>query len=82
MELLRQQAASGRGVIAVLHDLGLAARFCDRLLLLDRGRVAASGSADEVLDPDLLTRCYGVTVRRIEEDGVVLVVPWTDPHKP
>ena len=81
MELLRQQAASGRGVIAVLHDLGLASRFCDRLLLLDRGRVAASGSPAEVLDPDLLTRCYGVTVRCIEKDGIVLVVPWTDPRE-
>lgn len=79
MRLLREQASAGRGVIAVLHDLSLAARFCDRLLLLDRGRVAASGVPADVLDPGLLSRCYGVKVRRIEQDGALLLVPWAAP---
>lgn len=48
--------------VAVLHDLTLAARYCDDLLLLHQGRVAAAGSSEDVLQPDLLRDVYGVTV--------------------
>src|SRR5690606_16951198 len=44
LALAREQAASGVGVLAVLHDLNLAARTCDRLVLLAEGRVAAAGA--------------------------------------
>ncbi|CAM3649429.1 ABC transporter ATP-binding protein [Cohnella lubricantis] len=46
-------------VVAVLHDLNLAALYCDRLLLLDRGRIIGIGSPEEILTPDLLTGVYG-----------------------
>jgi iron complex transport system ATP-binding protein len=56
--------------VVVLHDLNLAARYCDDLVLLDGGRVAGAGTVDEVLDPDLLTRVYGIGVRRLDDgDG-------------
>ena len=42
--------------VIVLHDLNLAARACDRLVLLDQGRLVASGPCEEVLQPDLLSR--------------------------
>jgi iron complex transport system ATP-binding protein len=60
MELLLQHAKNGGAVIVVLHDLTLAARFCDRLLLLHHGKVAASGSVTDVLKPDVLAAVYGV----------------------
>ncbi len=60
MELLRAQAARGGAVVAVLHDLTLAARFCDRLVLLDRGRVVAEGAPPAVLTAETLARVYGV----------------------
>jgi iron complex transport system ATP-binding protein len=60
MELLRAQAARGGAVVAVLHDLTLAARFCDRLVLLDGGRVAAEGAPTQVLTAQTLARVYGV----------------------
>ena len=60
MELLRGHASRG-AVIAVLHDLTLAARFCDRLVLLHSGKVAAQGKPSEVLTPDNLARVYSVT---------------------
>ena len=60
MELLRDAAAKGAGVVAVLHDLGLAARFCDRLQLLDGGRTVATGPADQVLTEDTIRRVYHV----------------------
>ena len=74
LALAREQAAAGVGVLAVLHDLNLAARACDRLVLLSRGKVAAEGSPSDVLRPDLLSATYGaaVTVLR-SEDGPVIV---------
>ena len=52
--------------VVVLHDINLAARYCDDVLVLDRGRVAAHGPCDEVLTPALLQEIYGVGVERIE----------------
>lgn len=60
--------------VVVLHDLNLAARYCDDVVLLSEGRVAGSGTVDEVLDPDLLTRVYGIGVRRVDAaDGLHLL---------
>jgi iron complex transport system ATP-binding protein len=75
MELLRTQVARGGAVVAVLHDLTLAARFCDRLVLLDRGRVAAEGAAGEVLTPEALARVYGVTAAFGSDADGPYVVP-------
>ncbi len=61
MTTFRRQAASGRGVLVALHDLGLAARWCDRVVLLDAGRVAAAGPPAEALSPDRLGAVFGVT---------------------
>lgn len=64
MELLRGQARRGGTVIAILHDLSLAERYADRLLLLHGGRVAAAGTAADVLTDRNLARVYGI--RRVE----------------
>ena len=50
-ELKRLAGKKGRTVIAVLHDLNLAARFCDRVTMLSRGTVHASGTVEETLTP-------------------------------
>ncbi|MFC4596654.1 heme ABC transporter ATP-binding protein [Cohnella hongkongensis] len=55
----RWQRDSGRTVVAVLHDLNLAAQYCDRLLVLRDGRAAAEGPPGEVLVPDLVQDVYG-----------------------
>ena len=60
MEILRDQATRGVLVIAVLHDLGLAARYCDRLMMIDRGRLVADGPPDAVLTPERLRETYGI----------------------
>lgn len=60
--------------IVVLHDLNLAARYCDDVLLLSEGRVAGAGTVEEVLDPELLTEVYGIGVRRVDDaDGLHLL---------
>ena len=60
--MLRSVAAAGRGVVLVVHDLGLAARIADDVVLLKRGRVVAAGAADAVLTADLIGETYGITV--------------------
>jgi iron complex transport system ATP-binding protein len=61
MELLVDlNERDGTTVLAVLHDLGMAAHFFPRLVLLDRGRVAADGTPDEVLTPDRIRDVFGV----------------------
>jgi iron complex transport system ATP-binding protein len=64
LELLNVASRLGVTVIATLHDINIAARWCDRVCLVDRGRVRALGAADTVLDPALLAAIYGVTVDR------------------
>jgi iron complex transport system ATP-binding protein len=59
---LRELAASGRAVVAVLHDLNLAAEYCDRLLLLKSGRVAAFGATGDVLTYANLKAVYETEV--------------------
>jgi len=61
MELLVDlNERDGTTVLAVLHDLGMAAHFFPRLVLLDRGRVVADGTAGEVLTPDRIRDVFGV----------------------
>ena len=67
--------SDGLTVVAAMHDLGLAARFADRLLLLDRGRVVACDEPSRVLAPDLLSRVYGSPLRVHDLDGQLIVVP-------
>lgn len=74
MEVLRAYADEGRTVVAVLHDLSLAARHCDRLILLDKGRVKADGTPDEVLTPRNLRETYRIEAL-IGGEGERFVLP-------
>jgi iron complex transport system ATP-binding protein len=62
MELLRRLAAEGLTIVAALHDLNLAAAYCDRMALLSGGRLLACGEPAEVLRPDLIRQAYGTAV--------------------
>ena len=69
MEVLRAYANDGRMIVAVLHDLSLAARYCDRLVLLDNGKVKADGAPAEVLTPQNLRETYRVEAMFGGEDA-------------
>jgi iron complex transport system ATP-binding protein len=69
MAALREHATGGGGVMVVLHDLNLAARFCDRLVLLDRGRIAAQGPVWDVLRNPVLAAAYSVNIEVLEQQG-------------
>ncbi|WBB61897.1 heme ABC transporter ATP-binding protein [Streptomyces sp. WMMC500] len=77
LQLLRSLAAHGTAVVTVLHDLGQAARFCDRLTLLHAGRIAAAGTPADVLTEPLISAAYGVqaAVRADEDTGALRVTP-------
>jgi iron complex transport system ATP-binding protein len=77
----RRQAQQGRAVLAVLHDLNLAAAFADELILMSRGQIAARGTARDVLSDELLSRAYGCEVRtnKTPAAGVPFVLPHAAP---
>lgn len=60
LEILRDRAHKGAGVLAVIHDLALAERFMDRLILMNAGQIVADGSPAAVLTPDRLAAIYRI----------------------
>jgi iron complex transport system ATP-binding protein len=78
MTVLRRAAASGTLVIVVTHDLGLAARFADHVLVLDRGRLVGQGRPQQALSDDLLADVFRVRAYRAEHDGARVIVPWAE----
>jgi iron complex transport system ATP-binding protein len=75
MAALREFAAAGRGVLVSLHDLGLAARWCARLILMDRGRLVADGPPEVVLTPERLAAVYGITAHLSRDEHGPLILP-------
>jgi ABC-type cobalamin/Fe3+-siderophores transport system ATPase subunit len=74
MELLQAHAVQGGAVIAALHDLSLAARFCTRLVLMHHGKLIAEGEPIDVLTPENLAKVYGISAHvDCREDGVVII---------
>jgi iron complex transport system ATP-binding protein len=69
LSLFRSLAAEGVGVVATLHDLTLAARLADQLVVLSAGRIVAAGAPGDVLTAGLLADVYGVEAGVIEHPG-------------
>lgn len=59
LQLAREVAADSAAVVVVLHDLNLAARYADRVLMLAEGRIQADGPPAELVRPELVERIYG-----------------------
>jgi len=77
LDLARRLSREGFAVIAVLHDLNLAAQFADRIALLVGGRMLGIGSPAEVLQPSTLSEAYGMRARVLPHPD--LGVPWVLP---
>lgn len=73
LDLLRAEATAGAAVVVTLHDLGLAARSCDRVLVLDHGRVAAEGAPIEALSPAVLASVFRLDGALIETSAGLVV---------
>jgi iron complex transport system ATP-binding protein len=76
----RSAADRGVAVLAVLHDLNLAARAADRVVLLSAGRVVADGPPDQVFDEARLRAVYGAEVRVRSVDGAPTMLPSLPPR--
>jgi iron complex transport system ATP-binding protein len=75
LDVLREQARGGASVVAVMHDLPLAARFADRVLLMREGRIEADGAPRDVLTPAQLANSFGIEASVTERDGALLITP-------
>lgn len=62
LQAVREFADRGAAVLVILHDLNLAARYCDRILLLENGRPVALDTPEQVLRPDTLQAVFGLEV--------------------
>ncbi|MDO5641214.1 MAG: ABC transporter ATP-binding protein [Paracoccus sp. (in: a-proteobacteria)] len=78
LELVRRlNREGGRSIVVVLHDLNLAARYADHVVLFDQGRVIAQGGVDAVLTAPLLSRVYGIELQVLHPEGLdfPIIVP-------
>ncbi|WP_374229941.1 heme ABC transporter ATP-binding protein [Rhodococcus sp. F64268] len=84
MQVVRSRADHGHAVVVVLHDLGLAAAYADRICVLEKGLLVADGSPGAVLTEELLSRVYDYPVRvsAHPETGTPLVLPHRDRSAP
>lgn len=77
MEAVHRITAEGRTVLIVIHDLGIAARYCDELIALADGRIQAMGPARQVITKELVDRLYHteVDILTAPGDGAPVIVP-------
>ena len=75
MEILKALTLSDCGVMVVMHDLSLALRYCDRLILLDNGIMIGQDTPDNLLNDDNLARVFGISATRWSDKGENFIVP-------
>jgi iron complex transport system ATP-binding protein len=75
---LRQAADNGALVIVVTHDLGLAARFADTVLVLSEGRLVSQGAPAAALSDEIMAGVFRVRAYRAEYQREAVIVPWTE----
>jgi iron complex transport system ATP-binding protein len=78
MKSLRTAADQGTLVIVVTHDLGLAARFADSILVLSGGRLVSQGAAAEALSEQVVADVFRISAYRAEYQREAVIVPWAD----
>lgn len=75
MQLLQKESSSSRSVVAVMHDLTLAARFCHELILMDKGGIIAQGKPHDVLNAENLKQVYNISTYDSSSD-IPMILPW------
>jgi iron complex transport system ATP-binding protein len=76
MTNLRNAADGGMLVIVVTHDLGLAARFADTVLVLSEGRLVSQGTPAEALSERIMAEIFRISAYRAEHQREAVIVPW------
>ncbi len=67
----RRRVGRGLGVLAVLHDLNMAARYADRVAIIENGRLTALGPTRPILDPERLSAVFATPIVRVEAAGAI-----------
>ncbi|MCP4621823.1 MAG: ABC transporter ATP-binding protein [Bradyrhizobium sp.] len=78
MKSLRTAADGGVLVIVVTHDLGLAARFADHVMVLSAGRLVSQGAATDALSERVMRDVFRISAYRAEFQNEAVIVPWAD----
>lgn len=69
MKTLKTLSSDGKTVIAALHDLNMALAFCDKVIVLQDGRLHTYGTASNIIDSDLIAKIYRVSTEILESDN-------------
>ena len=75
MNLLSQQATNNMAVCVILHDLNLAAAYCDNLYLLDQGKLIRHGTVEQVITPDIIKSTFGINANVSKRQGQIEITP-------
>jgi iron complex transport system ATP-binding protein len=75
MDLLQRVAHKGTAVLAIIHDLALAMRFADRVVVMHEGKVAANDAPALALTPNRIAEVFGISVNRVETPDGPLLIP-------
>jgi iron complex transport system ATP-binding protein len=78
MKNLRSAADKGTLVMVVTHDLGLAARFADIILVLSDGRLVSQGAAGEALSKQVMAEVFRISAYRADYQREAVIVPWAE----
>ncbi|MGL6121391.1 MAG: ABC transporter ATP-binding protein, partial [Fusobacteriaceae bacterium] len=77
-ELRREMLGSNKGVIAVFHDINLAATYCDEIIMLREGKIVVSGLKDEILSPKNIEDVFSVQSKILNCDGEKIIFSYLD----
>ena len=75
---LRATADSGTLVVVVTHDLGLAARFADIILVMSEGRLVSQGPPADALSEAIMSEVFRVNTYRAAQERELVLVPWAE----
>ena len=75
MDLLQRIAHQGAAVLAIIHDLALAMRFADRVVVMDKGRIVANDTPVLALTPERIAEVFGISVNRVDTPDGPLLLP-------
>lgn len=82
LELMDIVQGLGRTVVSAIHDLNIAAMYCTRLFVMQQGKLVASGTPEEVLTPELISRVYGVRAQVFrDEAGFLRILYYPEDRK-
>lgn len=68
MEMARQLAAKGKAVVLVLHDIAMALKVADKVVVMSEGHIMEKGSPEQVFESGVLDKVFGVSIKRVETD--------------